>query len=95
LKGSWRDLRVFDVEMTPRSTGENFGCGPMAECEGGQNAFGVTTEFQQLDTRLGGVRLQEPSQCSTSLMEWAEARIVYLGCVRDGDGHGWLDDPKY
>ena len=32
--------------------------------------------------------LQEPSQHSASLMEWAEARIVDLGCVRDDDGHG-------
>ena len=34
---------------------------PMVECEGGQNAFGIVTEIQQLDYRLGGVMLQEPS----------------------------------
>jgi hypothetical protein len=39
--------------------------------------------------------LQEPSQCSASLMEWAEARIVDLGCVRDDDGQVWVDDPVF
>ena len=48
--------------MTPRSTGENFGCVPMVECEGGQNSFGIITEIQQLDYRLGGVMLPELSQ---------------------------------
>ena len=39
-------------------------------------------------------------------MEWAEVRIVDLGCARDNDGHGqyslgrrpgmqvWVDDPE-
>ena len=34
----------------------------MVECEGGQNAFGIVTEIQQLYDRLGGVVLQELSQ---------------------------------
>jgi hypothetical protein len=51
-----------DVGMTPRSTGENFGYVPMVECEGGQNPFGVATEIQQLDYRLGGVVLPGLSQ---------------------------------
>ena len=33
----------------------------MVECEGGQNAFGIIAEIQQLDYRLGGAMLQEPS----------------------------------
>ena len=37
----------------------------MVECEGGQNAFGIATEIQQLDYRLGGgdAARAVPAQC--------------------------------
>ena len=66
----------------------------MVECEGGQNAFGIVTEIQQLDYRLGGVMLQEPSQ--GELNEFGRGQNCGSRvCVRDDDGQVWVDDPNF
>lgn len=66
----------------------------MVECEGGQNAFGIIAEIQQLDYRLGGVMLQEPSHGELDGLGWGQncgSRV----CVRDDDGQVWVDDPDF